>query len=288
MRGVRRRPIAIDEYRALVGNETGVSRWFAVDQPRIDAFADITEDRQFIHIDPDAARAIAVRRDDRAWLSHPVDAFGAGDGRFARHRGPHNGRQLRLRQIALPFARAGRRAHPRTLQARERHARARRPNISAATIVTVEIEGAAKPALIAEWLTLIDPRSRSRKGRPRHDDTLRRPRRDRHRRRRRARPLSCAGPRRARREGRRQRSRPRRRALGGFAARRARDRGGRRRRDGRRRRRRQRRSGRGDGRARAQTHGAASTFSSTTPASCATRPSPRWSWPISSSCCACI
>lgn len=36
---------------------TFVSHWFVVDQERIDAFAHVTEDRQFIHIDPEAASA---------------------------------------------------------------------------------------------------------------------------------------------------------------------------------------------------------------------------------------
>lgn len=40
----------------LIGTEVGVSRWFEIDQARIDAFADITEDRQFIHVDPEQAR----------------------------------------------------------------------------------------------------------------------------------------------------------------------------------------------------------------------------------------
>ena len=37
---------------ASVGQELGVSDWFVIDQPRIDAFADTTEDHQFIHVDP--------------------------------------------------------------------------------------------------------------------------------------------------------------------------------------------------------------------------------------------
>lgn len=41
----------------LQGNQIGVSDWFTVDQARIDAFADVTEDHQFIHIDPDRAAA---------------------------------------------------------------------------------------------------------------------------------------------------------------------------------------------------------------------------------------
>ena len=51
------RRIALDDWIALAGTETGLSRWFTIDQQRIDAFAEITEDRQFIHIDPEAARA---------------------------------------------------------------------------------------------------------------------------------------------------------------------------------------------------------------------------------------
>ena len=44
-----------DAYFALVGKEIGISAWHTVDQSRIDAFADVTEDHQFIHIDPDRA-----------------------------------------------------------------------------------------------------------------------------------------------------------------------------------------------------------------------------------------
>src|SRR6476619_3807499 len=49
-------PVAsLAEIRSKVGQELGVSDWLTVDQARIDAFADATEDRQFIHTDPDAA-----------------------------------------------------------------------------------------------------------------------------------------------------------------------------------------------------------------------------------------
>ena len=39
-----------------VGKETGVSDWVLIDQDRIDKFADVTEDHQFIHVDPDMAK----------------------------------------------------------------------------------------------------------------------------------------------------------------------------------------------------------------------------------------
>ena len=51
-------PIAtLDEIRARIGEEVGASSWLTVDQARIDAFADATEDHQFIHVDPAAAAA---------------------------------------------------------------------------------------------------------------------------------------------------------------------------------------------------------------------------------------
>lgn len=40
----------------MVGTEIGVSDWFTVDQDRIDAFADATDDHQWIHTDPEAAK----------------------------------------------------------------------------------------------------------------------------------------------------------------------------------------------------------------------------------------
>ena len=49
-------PVAtLDQIRSRIGEEVGVSTWLTVDQARIEAFADATEDRQFIHVDPEAA-----------------------------------------------------------------------------------------------------------------------------------------------------------------------------------------------------------------------------------------
>jgi acyl dehydratase len=46
-----------DDALATVGQELGVSRWVEIDQGRIDAFADVTMDHQWIHVDVDKARA---------------------------------------------------------------------------------------------------------------------------------------------------------------------------------------------------------------------------------------
>ncbi|TQC49666.1 MaoC family dehydratase [Rhodococcus sp. WS4] len=45
----------LDEVRASIDTDLGVSRWIEIDQARIDSFADTTEDRQWIHTDPEAA-----------------------------------------------------------------------------------------------------------------------------------------------------------------------------------------------------------------------------------------
>jgi len=46
----------VDGLRSLTGTSLGPSQWVTVDQARIDAFANATEDRQWIHIDPERAR----------------------------------------------------------------------------------------------------------------------------------------------------------------------------------------------------------------------------------------
>ena len=45
-----------DQIQSFIGKEMGASEWFAIDQARINAFADATLDHQFIHVDPDKAK----------------------------------------------------------------------------------------------------------------------------------------------------------------------------------------------------------------------------------------
>ena len=49
--------MTLEEMQAKVGEVLGTSDWVLIDQARIDAFADCTEDHQFIHVDPEAAKA---------------------------------------------------------------------------------------------------------------------------------------------------------------------------------------------------------------------------------------
>lgn len=57
MRQVATTSLTLSELSAHVGEPLGTSRVVAVEQDRVDRFADATEDRQWIHVDPDRAAA---------------------------------------------------------------------------------------------------------------------------------------------------------------------------------------------------------------------------------------
>ncbi len=47
---------SVDAARELVGRELGVSDWLEIDQQRVNDFADVTGDHQWIHVDVERAR----------------------------------------------------------------------------------------------------------------------------------------------------------------------------------------------------------------------------------------
>ena len=47
---------SVEDAVETVGQELGVGNWKEIDQQRIDAFADVTEDHQWIHVDTDRAK----------------------------------------------------------------------------------------------------------------------------------------------------------------------------------------------------------------------------------------
>ncbi len=50
------RTVELAELKSLVGQEVGVSEWHRVTQDDINAFAEVTQDRQWIHVDPERAK----------------------------------------------------------------------------------------------------------------------------------------------------------------------------------------------------------------------------------------
>jgi len=49
--------VPVDQLDDYIGCDIGVSDWVTIDQARVDAFADATLDHQFIHVDPERAKA---------------------------------------------------------------------------------------------------------------------------------------------------------------------------------------------------------------------------------------
>ncbi|MCP2340736.1 MaoC family dehydratase [Actinomadura rupiterrae] len=51
-----RRFASVEEFAAAKGEHLGYSPWRTVEQSRIDMFAEATDDRQWIHVDPERAK----------------------------------------------------------------------------------------------------------------------------------------------------------------------------------------------------------------------------------------
>ena len=148
-------PIAsLDQIRARIGTDIGTSDWIEVTQGRIDAFAEATEDRQFIHLDP----ALAAQTPFGGTVAHgflslsllsrmAADVMIVPDTlRMAVNYGLD-----RVRFLAP--VRAGKRVRGHfLLDSVEDKAPGQ---ILTRHTVTVEIEGEDKPALTAVWLGLL-------------------------------------------------------------------------------------------------------------------------------------
>jgi acyl dehydratase len=135
------------------GEELGTSDWFEIDQERVNRFADVTLDHQFIHVDPERARATPFR----GTIAHGLLTLSM------------------IVHLCLPFVpklagtklvvnygfdkvrfsapvKVGSRIRSRTRLAEIGE---RRPGQVVVKLdVTIEIEDEEKPALVAEWLSL--------------------------------------------------------------------------------------------------------------------------------------
>jgi acyl dehydratase len=147
-------PVTIDDFTARVGGEPYISRWFALDQTRIDAFAEVTEDRQFIHVDPEAAAATPFG----GTIAHGFLTVAMLSAMAEDALPPLTGVAMgvnygldRLRFVAPVKAGARVRGRFALIEATRRTAKDWLLRYEA----SVEIEGAAKPALVAQWLQLI-------------------------------------------------------------------------------------------------------------------------------------
>lgn len=148
-------PIAsLDDIRKKVGQSVGVSDWVEVGQDRITAFADATEDRQFIHVDP----ALAAQTPFGSTIAHGFLSLSLLS-RFAADvmlvpdttKMAVNYGLDRVRFLAP--VKSGKRVRGLfTLDSADEKAPGQ---LLLKHSVSVEIDGEERPALTAVWLTLI-------------------------------------------------------------------------------------------------------------------------------------
>lgn len=150
-------PIHSTTWQALsarVGQEIGVSAWTRIDQSMIDTFATLTGDRHFIHVDPARAASLPFK----GTIAHGFFTLSLLSNMAYQVcptiegvRYPLNYGFNRLRFVAPVPVGSRVRGHFVLKQA-ETIGDSQRQIVYDAS---VEIEGASKPALVAEWLTRI-------------------------------------------------------------------------------------------------------------------------------------
>jgi acyl dehydratase len=143
--------IPIDELAQWVGREVATSDWLEITQERIDTFAEAGGDHQWIHVDRErAARESPFGRTiAHGFLTVAVLSKLLGDS--LEIAGKRMGINYGLNRLRFPSpVPSGSRVRARfvlgSLEAIE-------GGVQTTWNVTVEREGEAKPALVAEWLT---------------------------------------------------------------------------------------------------------------------------------------
>jgi acyl dehydratase len=144
----------VDALRGLVGQEVGTSDWIEVTQGMIDAFADITRDTQWIHQDVERARrespfgtTIAHGFLTLSMVSNLHAQSVSVQGKLKM------GINYGLNRVRFPNpVRSGSRIRSRsTVKAIEDFP----GGVQVTWAITVDLENAEKPALVAEWITRI-------------------------------------------------------------------------------------------------------------------------------------
>jgi len=147
--------MTLAQFRTMVGKHLGTSPWLEVTQEMINLFAEATGDDQFIHLDPDRARltpfkgTVAQGFLSLSLMPRLFDMADASRPSGVEVSVNYGGNRVRF----LSPVRSNSRVRGRfTLLALEE----KQPGQFQMTIEYVlELENADKPALIAEWITLL-------------------------------------------------------------------------------------------------------------------------------------
>jgi len=147
--------LSIDRLVELQGQALGSSQWMTIDQSMINTFADVTQDHQFIHVDEEAARqtpfggtiahgflTLSLLSAMAAQVLPTVQGqksgvnYGINNLRFISP--VHSGKRVRGHFHLKNVSPKNKGSYQLIME------------------VTIEIEDEAKPALVTEWLTLVN------------------------------------------------------------------------------------------------------------------------------------
>ena len=141
----------LESLRGMVGEEFVSTHWLKIDQQRIQTFAEVTNDLQWIHLDPERARKespygatvahgfLSLSLISR-FMSEAVEV--RGNDFFVINYG--------LDKVRFPApVRVGEEIRARFLL---RSVTEVAGGLQAAYLTTIEVKGAAKPCCVAEWL----------------------------------------------------------------------------------------------------------------------------------------
>ena len=141
---------SIDDAKALIGEEVGLSDWIVVDQHRIDQFAEATSDHQWIHVDTERA---SREMPDGKTIAHgylTLALIPALTGKFVKVENLTRAVNFGLNKVRfyVPIPVGSRlRGRATVLQARQRAGA-----LLLTSQVRIEVEGQKKPACVAETL----------------------------------------------------------------------------------------------------------------------------------------
>ena len=145
--------VTFEELPALAGQEIGVSDWVEIDQDRIDKFADATGDHQWIHLDVERAKKEMPggKTIAHGYLTLSLIPWLAGN--LMRIEGVTRGinygsNKVRFTNMVPVGSRVRARSKLLSVEARG-------GGMQLTSEVTIEIEGAARPACIAETIGIV-------------------------------------------------------------------------------------------------------------------------------------
>ena len=142
------------QLKDLIGKSFPPSEWFEIDQQRVNNFADVTIDHQFIHIDPEKAKHTPFGGTiAHGFLTLSLMTYFADQGPGFKLKNAAMGVNYgfdKIRFLAPVSVGSKVRAHFKLLDITEK----KPGQFLLKSEVSLEIEGNDTPALIAEWLTM--------------------------------------------------------------------------------------------------------------------------------------